>query len=331
MSMSSALRHLLIGAVVVPTAVISMPAAAITLVQWQQIVPTLGLTVDGRQLISASSGQQWGLQVSTSDGTVLATSWNPVTGLPQLLDTLASKATITTVFKNGVDIPIITLNADVTATVFQRPVATTGGGTEVFSIGLQRGLTFDPDPQINLPFSVQNRTGTTQNYAFSFTMNLLPALTPVNSPQTLVKSNLTGTLRDGNGTANNGDGAASIGLVGGQPIVRSSVTQGLTQVPLGVDVGNAQSFSGVVGAVFGYTGQFNAGPDAGPYKLGPSPVTSFTQMTQTVNFSLSAGDRATMVAFTEIMPIPEPGTYGLMLAGLGVVAAMARRRGRRAA
>ena len=51
------------------------------------------------------------------------------------------------------------------------------------------------------------------------------------------------------------------------------------------------------------------------------------QMQTVTRFSLTGGgDRATLTGFAEIVPVPEPQEWMMMLAGLGVIVAATRRR-----
>ena len=58
-------------------------------------------------------------------------------------------------------------------------------------------------------------------------------------------------------------------------------------------------------------------------------MAGFTLMTQNTSFTLSGGDRATMVSFSQINPVPEPESFALMLAGLAVLGVTVRRRNAR--
>lgn len=74
----------------------------------------------------------------------------------------------------------------------------------------------------------------------------------------------------------------------------------------------ATSIQCPLGAVTGCTGAASAVPDDGSYQLLPGVLHAY---------KVSAADLAGYTA-----PIPEPGTYGLVLAGLAVVGGMVRRR-----
>jgi hypothetical protein len=300
-------------------------AGAITLQDLQTVLDTTktDISFNGRSVRqTALSNIDIGLSWDGGATKVWYTPSTTTADIDAFFQKLANQSVITLVSKDGKQIPTVTLNTDLSVAVFNRAANGTGGGTEIFDLTLGAGLTFNADPQINFPFSVQNRMGSTQNYSFSFTLNLTPSITQAN----LVKSNLTGTLRDGFGTTASQNGTEGIGLIS-PTIVQTSVLDGGSPVSLGVNVGNAQSFVGALGNTSTYVGQYSPGPGAGPYSNGPTPVTGFTQMTQTVSFSLTPGDRASMVAFSEIVPVPEPTTYMLMVAGLAVLGTVARRRG----
>ena len=88
----------------------------------------------------------------------------------------------------------------------------------------------------------------------------------------------------------------------------------------GVDVGASQTFSGG-GSAFTYT----YGPINLPLQTGP--LGTWAQMQTVTRFSLTGGgDRATLTGFAEIVPVPEPQEWMMMLAGLGVIVAATRRR-----
>lgn len=285
--------------------------AAISTADLTKVLGGFSATING-QSIGAS-----GVGLQIDGGTPF---WLGAGNITNVVNAVAAAADIQLTYKDGVSIPIVTLTRDVNITVLGPQSL---GATRLADFSFAAGATWNPDPAISFPISVLNRTNTVQTYSFSTTMLLTPVLTPSNSPSTLVKSSLTGTLRsDGVGTVS----IAPVPMAGA--IVNSSVASGMTVTSMNVPVGNAQSFAaGVNGQVYTYAGQFNVGPTAAEYTVGPTPpLAGFTSMTQTVAFSLSAGDRATLVAFTEILPIPEASTHAMLAAGLAVIALLARRR-----
>jgi hypothetical protein len=304
-------RHL---SVMAATALLgcSMAASAATLADLGKVIDVskFGISVGNSSLFST----QFGIGINGGTPIYLGPA-----NLGTVVGALASAADITLTPKFGSLVPVVTLNKDVNLTIYTLSGLTS---TPVADFTFGAGLTWNPDPQITFPISVNNRSATAQNYSFTSPLLLSPVLTPSNSPGTLVKASFTGSLRS------NGVGQVDIAPTLGATIVKTTVLDGANTVSLGVDVGNAQSFvAGSNGDIYNYAGQYKPGPSAAGYLAGPSPVTGMTLMTQTVSFSLSAGDRATMVAFSEITPVPEPGSYLLMAVGLLAVAGLARRRG----
>ena len=150
------------------------------------------------------------------------------------------------------------------------------------------------------------------------------AQTPITSPNQ-VKASLAGNLQDNpNGTVRDG---VTIGQIApGSAIVTTSLL-GSGNPNMGVDIGNTQVFLSGGPLVDPYVSQLNPGPGVGNYKPGPTPAPSFVGMIQTTTFTLSPKDRATMVAFSEITPVPEPGSHALMVAGILALVGLTRARG----
>jgi hypothetical protein len=292
----------------------SSAASAITVAELTGVVDPSSFEI--RVNNTAINTANFGISVNGA-APVYAASFNEA----NVLLALATSAGISFVSKGGSNIPVITLDRDVSLGIFQRPNPL-AAGTQIADFTFGAGLRFDPDPVINFPISVLNRTASAQSYSFIFPLVLSPLLTPANSPATEVKSSFIGTLRS------NGVGQVSIAPIGAaSSIVSTSVLQNFSPVSLGVDVGIAQTFAaGVDGTTYSYVGGFNPGPGPGPFKTGPVPVTSYTQMIQSTNFTLSAGDRATMVAFSEITPVPEPAALAMMSVGVGFLVWAKRRR-----
>jgi len=57
-----------------------------------------------------------------------------------------------------------------------------------------------------------------------------------------------------------------------------------------------------------------------------APQNYFTSVAGVHEVDISTGGRGTQLQSFEVMPVPEPETYAMLLAGLGLVGAIARRR-----
>ena len=199
-----------------------------------------------------------------------------------------------------------------------------GGTNAMVSIDLvPASFTGNVDPIIAYGMQVVNNGTNAVTFQKIVSSPILPTIT---SSPTIVRAGISGSAFDfaGNGVtvtprpgafAQDGDGTDEIQMFQ----VRRNVGSG-AWLNAGVDVGGVQSFAGG-GSAFTYTyPAVNL-----PFQAGPTG--SFAQMRTVTRFSLTGGgDRATFTGFAEILPVPEPGEYALMLAGLAVVASVARRR-----
>lgn len=183
----------------------------------------------------------------------------------------------------------------------------------IASLTLQKdSFLLDSDPAVNYGISVTNLTNNAQNYVYTFPLLFSPTFTG----PSLVKSSLTGRLTDLN---NNG---ATLGQIGSNKI-QSAIVGAPIQM-LGVDVGDTVSFTtpgGIQNFAF-----YNPGPAPGTNSLPGPDGSGLTFMNVASTFSLTARDRVSMTGFAEIVPVPEPSTYAMMLAGLVFVGVVARRR-----
>ncbi len=202
----------------------------------------------------------------------------------------------------------------------------TASGTSTISIDLlATELQSNVDPILSYGLSVVNNGAGLATFQRINTAPILPTL----SGPVQVRAGVSGSVSDigGGGVTITPAQQASVGqdTDGIQELqvfrLRQAVGSG-AWTNAGVDVGAAQTFSGST-APFTYV----YGPTNLPFQAGPTAGTSWAQMQTVTRFTLTGGgDRATLVGFAEILPVPEPGEYAMMLAGLAVVAGVARRR-----
>lgn len=198
----------------------------------------------------------------------------------------------------------------------------TGNGTSLVSIDLlPTAIPSNVDPIISYGLSVVNNGAANATFQ---RINTAPILPTISGP-TVVRAGISGSAFDfgGNGvtvTPNPNQTQDTDGIAEMQIFrVRQTIGSG-AWTNAGVDVGAAQSFSGG-GSAFTYT------YPAVNLPLQAGPTGSFAQMQTVTRFSLTGGgDRITFTGFAEILPVPEPGEYAMLLAGLAVVASIARRR-----
>lgn len=173
------------------------------------------------------------------------------------------------------------------------------------------------DPFMTYGYTVTNDTNTTLTYTATFVSPILPTVTQPNT----VRARMSGGLTDGTG-----DGV-TLGLGPGDLDTRffslSSVPNALQTDPFvnaGVNVGLAETeISGSGGDSFLY------GVHRSPTIAGP--LGTWNTMGLQTRFTLTGnGDVASVTGFAEILPIPEPSEIAFMIAGLGLVGSIARRR-----
>jgi hypothetical protein len=173
------------------------------------------------------------------------------------------------------------------------------------------------DPYILYSFTVTD-VGAPSIFTFS-ALNPLAPVVPTGTHQ--VKAAFGGRLTDftGNGGA--------INQLGG-PIQTATLNPG--GVNMTVDVGPSASIgAGPSGQVLAYGNTSTAFPMGGDAFVAPGPAFTdyapfaggpFTQMKADWRFSLSGGgDTFSGIGYVELVPVPEPGTVLLMLAGLGAL------------
>jgi hypothetical protein len=180
------------------------------------------------------------------------------------------------------------------------------------------------DPSFVIGYAVTD-FGAPSVFGFTLSSPLIPTVQPV--PQ--IKASIAGTLTD-----LSGDGASitSYSLAPFGPVANAhTVRLNPGDVNPGVDGGPSATLaaSGVSGTFLAYAAPGQAtfyapGPSAAETLNGPAG--SYTDVVIASTFRLSGGgDAFAGTSFVEITPVPEPGTWALVLAGLSMVGAVARR------
>ena len=251
--------------------------------------------------------------IGVIDGRIERIDWSPALGIQEL--NLSSSLVVDPI--TG-DVKLV----DGAQTHFDSFTMTSNGTQSFVSIDLlPTAIPSNVDPIISYGLQVVNNGAGVATFQ---RINSSPILPTINGP-TVVRAGISGSAFDlgGNGVtvtpnpnqAQDTDGIAEMQIFR----VRQTIGSG-AWTNAGVDVGAAQSFSGG-GSAFTYT------YPAVNLPLQAGPTGSFAQMQTVTRFSLTGGgDRMTFTGFAEILPVPEPGEYAMMLAGLAVVASVARRR-----
>jgi hypothetical protein len=167
----------------------------------------------------------------------------------------------------------------------------------------------EADPVAVMAFGVVD-FGAPSSFLFSITSPFIPALT---FPQE-IKAGVSGQLADATG-----DGA-SVTPTGS---TLQTVVLRPGSVNAGVDVGlSAVVPASASGNLIVYGPVFNPGPSSYTFVGAP-----WTDWTLSVALMLSGNEDAfSATSFAEIRPIPEPGTWAMILAGVIGMIAIARRR-----
>lgn len=162
------------------------------------------------------------------------------------------------------------------------------------------------DPDLSYGYYARNNTGTTQTYTFTVGESIVP---PVGSPA-LVYADIGGSVTNPNGslTITPVDSAVQAFLLSGDV--------GNTFTNAGVDVGPAFTTTTTGTSAYGTYSAANG-----------APTGRWNYMQIVTKFTLTPGrDVASLSGYASITPVPEPETYAMYLAGLGMIGAVARRR-----
>ena len=160
---------------------------------------------------------------------------------------------------------------------------------------------------INYDYSAQNNTAQTQTYTFSVVEDLNPAVSNPSSVFNQFKANFASNSGSFLFNPTNPTGA--------QQFLLSA--DGINWVDAGIDVGGIYS-TAIPNALESRTG---AGPAGGPWKM----------MKLQTSFTLGSMNAAALNGLATITPIPEPDSYAMFVAGLGLLGFVANRRSKRKA
>lgn len=183
--------------------------------------------------------------------------------------------------------------------------------TDLFVVSID-DLKIKADPFVSAGFSVTNNAAVTQTFVVSVILPIFPAVAPFS----LMGGSVGVTMTDANS-----NGLASL-TDAGQGIFVGQID--------GVDVLDLLDDPYTLSVLF--AGQTVVDSDVaglpGPTIPGPP---AFATIGIVHKFNLTPGDVVGMTSFFIIEPIPEFGSFGLMIAGLAVAGVAVRRYRRRAA
>ncbi len=161
------------------------------------------------------------------------------------------------------------------------------------------GISGKGDPELSYGITVKNNTGRTQTYTIVADETIAPPLGSANT----VFASINGSLAATSGTLQISQSQSFKLAAGASPLVGA-----------GVDLAQVYSTSG--------SGSFSA---SSPVVGGPQNAWDYMQLSTT--FTLSGGKgSATVEGYASITAVPEPDRYAMLLAGLGMVGLIVRRR-----
>lgn len=171
-------------------------------------------------------------------------------------------------------------------------------------------LLVNSDPTISGPVVVTNTSGVTTTFMFTF---LLPVAT-FPQPNSAIRGSIQGGATD---LGTDGLGVIMSSTALGNAAIYASKINGATVQTMYEDPNSVSA------GVFG-----SANLPAQTYGI-PIPITVLNQLTGSIQldiqFTLSPGDQASVTSVFNAEPIPEPGSLGLLGAGLGALVLLRRR------